>query len=365
MSVRVGNSVVAGNPEDTVVTTNTAQTVTGNKSFTGTVTATTQTYSDKSTKVATTSFVDSYQRYAVIDESIYPGESLNTKFSSEISSAGSIWAFLHNRASAGNYVGIHVGDYFTYQTNAGSVAGIHTNTSTPNVGTLSVAAATRTAYIIGLDHYTGSGADTNAIGHEITCFTIPTDFFCMWNPTNNNNGTATNNQPWLASQLYAVLNGVSNNSSNKIGNTGYASSGKGILQLFPTAAQNVMVAKKAYLSSRYSADAALTSSTTITWQTMGKLWAPSEIEVYGCPVHSIHTNTGVPQWELYGNSLQYPFFARSIAHGRLVFGRTSWWTSSIGAYTSSTACGVSGYGYAAVGNTALATYLAPLCFNIG
>lgn len=294
-------------------------------------------------------------------DSNYSGVSLNDKFANEISSAGSIWAFLHNRASEANYDGIHIGDYFDYQTNEGQVAGIHTNTTTPNVGTISLAAATRRAYIMGLDTYTGTGDSLN-IGHQIACFSIFTDCYVMWNPSNNNNGTSVNKAPWLASQLYAVLNGVSNNSSNAAGSTGYASSGKGFINLFPTEAQNVIVTKRALLGTRYSASAALTNSNNLAWNNMGKLWALSEIEVYGCPIHSISNQ--FPQYDSYGNSIQYPLFSRGLKFGRNIFAGYHYWLCSPCGNNATNACFVNADGSASCFSTTNASIRGAFGFNI-
>ena len=291
----------------------------------------------------------------------YSGVSLNDKFASDITSAGSIWTFLHNRAQAGNYDGIHIGDYFDYQTSAGQVAGIHINSSTPNVGTLSLAAATRRAYIMGLDTYTGTGDAIN-IGHQIACFSMFTDCFVMWNPTNNNNGTSANNTPWLASQLYAVMNGVSNNSSNTGGATGYASSGKGFINLFPTEAKNVIVTKRALLGTRYSASATLTNSNNLAWVNMGQLWALSEIEVYGCMIHS--TSNSFPQFNSYGNSIQYPLFAKGLKFGRNLFAGYHYWLCSPCGNNTTHACGVDANGGAACGSTTTANRRGAFGFNI-
>lgn len=294
-------------------------------------------------------------------DSNYSGVSLNDKFANEISSAGSIWAFLHNRASNANYDGIHIGDYFDYQTNEGQVAGIHTNTTTPNVGTISLAAATRRAYIMGLDTYTGTGDSLN-IGHQIACFSMFTDCYVRWNPSNNNNGTSANNAPWLASQLYAVLNGVSNNSSNAAGSTGYASSGKGFINLFPTEAQNVIVTKRALLGTRYSASAALTNSNNLAWNNMGKLWALSEIEVYGCPIHSISNQ--FPQYDFYGNSIQYPLFSRGLKFGRNIFAGHHYWLYSPCGNNATIVCSVNACGIADCFGTAYAPIRGAFGFNI-
>lgn len=62
MSIRVNGKVIASNGDvktetDNLVTTDTNQTITANKNFTGTVTVTTQPNTDSSTKVATTEYV--------------------------------------------------------------------------------------------------------------------------------------------------------------------------------------------------------------------------------------------------------------------------------------------------------------------
>ena len=295
-------------------------------------------------------------------DGVYAGENLNNKFATEIAAAGDIWDFLHARAQAGNYEGIHIGDYFTFTTNQGTVKGIHTDTSNPVPTSVSIPAQTRTGYIMGLDVYTSSG-DT-AIGHEIAVWAGFGDHYCQWNPTNNNNGTSTNPEAWLACKLKAVLNGENNLSSNKIGATGCDALNAGYLQLFPSKARGYMVTKRAFVGTRYSSTAALTDSAVGTrWIDMGKLWAPTEMEVYGCMIHSIK-NT-FPQTEGYYLNRQYPLFRMGQKFGMLRFGRVHWWLSSPTSGASTLACSVHAFGTSYCTSTTFAYVRAPLCFNIG
>ena len=105
------------------------------------------------------------------------------------------------RKNAGNYEGIHIGDYFHTSLKAGTIAGY------------SIPAQNFKCRIIGLNTYK-SCADA-AVGNMIYVSTDEViDTPIKWNPTDNNNGTANQTHPWLASAMYAILNGVNNYSTN-------------------------------------------------------------------------------------------------------------------------------------------------------
>lgn len=287
---------------------------------------------------------------------MYEGVNLETKFATEIAAAGNVYAWLSNRKNAGNFEGIHVGDYFSVNLGAGTVAGY------------SIAAQTFKCRIVGINTYKSCG-DT-PIGNMFYCISdevINTPI--KWNPTNNNNGTAVQNNPWLASAAYAVLNGVNNYTTNAYSNAAHGAnaSAKGILQLLPSALQNVLKQKRNILDSRYSASGLLTGGTNWEWGDMGKLWLPNEYEVYGCAVRSNLSQTEGFWHPEAGLSIQFPWFANNCEHRikkNSSGSRCGWWLSSAASYDTTGVCYVDGGGLANSRSATSAAICLPLCFCI-
>lgn len=288
---------------------------------------------------------------------IYDGVDLTVKFAGEIASFSDPWAWIKNRITNNNFKGLRIGDYIPAKMNAGTVAGY------------SIAAQTFRCQIAGINTYKNCG-DTE-IGNHIDFIAkevISTPI--KWNPTDNNNGTSAQNHPWLASALYAILNGVNNYSTAAYGSQAHGANanGAGIFQLLPQALRNQIIEKRDLIDSRYSASAYLTYSTGWSWQNVGKLWAPKELEVYGAQVRS---NLGYAQgyWNPEnGLSAAYPLFANQ-ARNRVLRNssgaRCHWWLSSPAAHNSTTVCNVNAYGDATTGAAPNSAICAPLCFRIG
>lgn len=230
------------------------------------------------------------------------------EFASAISSAGSVYAFLHSRASAGNFAGLRLGDYINVN------CGIY---------------GTRKFEIAGFDPYYAMGS--SSMGHHI-CFvdsapvTIPAadehacktnTSYLMWNATNQ--GTADENCPYMASGLHDW----------EINN---------FLPAFPSALQGYMINRWEYLETRYSASGNLNASTGWTWKQIGKIWSLSEIEVYGTVIW------GTPGYSV-GCSRQLPLFAINPKKN-LNGTRTSWWLRVPSGSSASHVCYVSSYGIA-------------------
>ena len=287
---------------------------------------------------------------------MYEGVNLETKFATEIAAAGNVYAWLNNRKNAGNFEGIHVGDYFSVNLSAGTVAGY------------SIAAQTFKCRIVGINTYKSCG-DT-PIGNMFYCISdevINTPI--KWNPTNNNNGTAVQNNPWLASAAYAVLNGVNNYTTNAYSNAAHGAnaSAKGILQLLPSTLQNVLKQKRNILDSRYSASGLLTGGTNWVWGDMGKLWLPNEYEVYGCAVRSNLSQTEGFWHPEAGLSIQFPWFANNCEHRikkNSSGSRCYWWLSSAASDGATGVCIVNGGGVATGYSATVAAICLPLCFCI-
>ena len=287
---------------------------------------------------------------------LYTGTNLETKFANEILLHNNVYEWLQNRKNTGNFEGIHVGDYFSTSIKAGTIAGY------------SIAAQTFTCRIVGINTYKYC-ADTN-IGNM---FYIMTDQVIntpiKWNPADNNNGTSVQKNPWLASAMYAILNGVNNydatNGYNKVAHG--ADGGAGIISLLPTELQAVLKQKRNILDERYSASGLLTGGTGWNWADMGKLWLPNEIEVYGCGIRSNVCQTAGFWFPEAGLSIQFPWFANNCEHRikkNSSGGRCNWWLSSVASYNSTSVCGVIYGGFANSSAATNATIYVPLCFCI-
>ena len=116
------------------------------------------------------------------------------------------------------------------------------------------------------------------------------------------------------------------------------------------------MAQRVLLEERYSSSGNLTEASGWSWADLGKIWSPSEMEVYGCPV-----------WGSKGYSVgfdsQFPIFTDTAS--RIAGGRVAWWLRSVVGGSSSHACYVYSNGSA--------YYLAPThdwmrplpCFLLG
>jgi len=298
----------------------------------------------------------SFDKLKIVTDYLYTGINLEEKFAEEIANYSSVYAWLEERKNTGNFEGIHVGDYFYTTMKAGTVAGY------------SLAQQTFTCRIVGINTYK-SCADV-AIGNMFYIMTDEViDTPIKWNPADNNNGTATQNNPWLASAMYAILNGVNNYSTNAYNKVAHGAnaSGKGILQLLPSGLQEVLKQKRNLLDSRYSASGLLTGSTGWNWGDMGKLWLPNEIEVYGCGIRSNLCQTAGFWFPEAGLSIQFPWFANNCEHRikrNSTGGRCSWWLSAAASYYTTYVCSVSGHGLAGSYLATHASIFVPLCFCI-
>lgn len=320
------------------------------------------TYSTNSNKLKseyntyTNNLGNEYQATMKAYDRLYKGVDLEVKFASEIAQYGNVYAWLEARKNANNYDGIHIGDYFHTSLKAGTIAGY------------SIPAQNFKCRIIGLNTYK-SCADT-AIGNMIYVSTDEViDTPIKWNPTDNNNGTNNIKSPWLASAMYAILNGVNNYDTS----SGYnkaahgANGGAGIISLLPSELQVVLKQKRNILDERYSASGLLTGGTGWNWADMGKLWLPNEIEVYGCGIRSNVCQTAGFWFPEAGLSIQFPWFANNCENRikrRIDNGRCYWWLSSVASSGSAYVCLVDYYGFAGSYAAASATIYAPLCFCI-
>lgn len=239
------------------------------------------------------------------------------------------WAALQARIKAGNFAGIHIGDYKTITLTTGEVVVME---------------------VAGIDQYYRCGYP-DEIGHHI-------DFIsrdCLagtkkFNDENNNNGTAAEPNPWRASKLFQTLNDETS----------------GVYATLPADLKPCIIQKRALLETRYSEAGVLESSTGWAWYDMGKLWVPTEVEVFG----NTFWSDGDAGWTGGGGcNLQYPIFyggAKHIIKGNGNGGpRYAWWEATARRQSSTGVCCVTGGGNADGGWATGEWVCAPACFRIG
>lgn len=278
----------------------------------------------------------------LIADRIYEGTDLTEAFTDEIAEFSDVWAWIKARIQTANFSGIHVGDFIPFT--AGSYKIV--------------------AEVAGIDTYYNYG-DT-PVGHHI-------DFISRdcWpdvhvlNKVNYNNGTSVSPSPWLASDLYAYLNSVAISVPNTatanpaLVAVDYRSSG--VYDKLPAALQAVIVNKLLILPSRYTAGSLLTNDNSWAWQNVGKLWIPSEVEVYG--TEHWGSNNGFSG----GGFQQYPIFSTNMKHIKGAGdggSRSNWWLISASGGNSTNFSFVYYIGSASYISASAPGIRAPVCFRI-
>lgn len=247
----------------------------------------------------------------------YEGRDLTVTFAEEIAGYANVWRWIKARLAAHNVDGLHVGDYIdiymgSYQIRM-QIAGIN-------------------PYLHCTDQELGYHIDW--ISKDLYPETT------KWNTNGSNNGNATKAMPYLVSTVKSFLD-------SKVSE-------------LPSELREVIAEKRYLLESRYSGSGALTDSNSWGWDSMGKLWIPTEFEVFGAQVW---TTKGFGA----GMALQYPIFANNWKNrikGQEHNGaRATWWLASVYGGNSTYACHV-GYdgsaGYAGV----TSGLRVPVCFRI-
>ena len=241
----------------------------------------------------------------------YGGQSIAAILAGEIGS-GTVYDALHKRIAAANFAGLRVGDYL----------------DVPLVSASAVAAQQSVRFLLAhIDPYLYCG--DNSKGHHIafvasapvavakTVTGVANDSFLAWNTTNTNQGTAETKNPYLGSNL-------------KAWETAFEA-------CLPEGLTKYLLTQRVLLEERYSASGAINDSNSWSWQDIGKVWSPSEMEVYGCPVW------GTPGWSV-GFDCQFDLF-HDTAH-RINGTRYTWWLRSVASGSASGVCYVDDDGIA-------------------
>lgn len=272
----------------------------------------------------------------------YVGQDLTVKFADEIKGYSDEWAWAKARKNAGNYAGMHVNDYIPITCSNGYVL---------------------KAQIAGINTYTGYG--DQQVGNHI-------DFICkehwndlhVMNKVDYINGNANNPSPFLASDLNYWLNSMSGTVPNSTSDTSVTTevdyTADGVLYYLPDKLKNQIVPKRILLPSRYTAGQVLTSDNSWAWQNTGKLWIPSEVEVYGAPCWG---DSGYGA----GGFVQYPYFANNMNRVKRRCrsnDRYSWWLLSALSSNFTSFARVNSYGHANYASASATYVAAPVCFRI-
>ena len=249
------------------------------------------------------------------------------------------WDELKNMCSTGDFKDVEVGDYKTITMKNKEIVVMEV-------------AGINTFYNTGGQENHGRFATMNyaPVPHHIDFISrdcVQTLF--QWNTTNYNGGTGEStlddgtDQPFLTSYIKKSF----------LEST--------LLDNLPDEVNKVIIPKINLLERRAHVEgAALTTSTGWHWYNMGKLWLPSEFEVFG---------TNVWSCQGYGSTqaVQYPLFANSWEHrikGRGNGGdRCNWWLCSVDSGSSTTCCNVFNTGYADHSG-ASNSFGVPVCFRV-
>ena len=327
----------------------------------------------------------------------YPGVDLTVKFASEISAYSDAWAWIKERIRTGNFSKLHIGDYIPVTCTNGTkfnarIAGINTyknygDTAVGNHIDFISATVWPTTFKMNLKNFNnGLNPTENLTGDgTTTAFTLTAPFPSITEVKIA--GTATTaytydaethtitfneapaadaaiavtcnrrSHPWLVSNGYHFLNSLKGYVPDGTGNnpalTEVDYTEGGVYYYLPAALKAVIVEKRAIIPSRYSATAIQSDDNGWAWQNIGKLWLPSEIEVYG---HTCWGNSGYGA----GGFMHYPLFANNMNR---VIGRNAWWLLSASAGSSTIFAFVTSYGnctyYSAANDVR-----GPVCFRI-
>lgn len=270
---------------------------------------------------------------------VYTGNDLASVHSGEIANHDSVWSWISERAISGDFNGINIGDFITF-----------------NIGT-DIYHAT----VMGLNTY----KNTNDVGNHI-------DFICreLWRNTRQlnkaeiNNGTALSTCPWTASDLYLYVNSlagpviVSETFTDPLESVDYTNDG--ILHNMPTELQDIIIPKIAEGAVRHIDNRWTDVDSGSQPTNLGKLWLPSVFEISGCSPYEIALSTERA-------TTMYPLFNNTTNRIKTRPNRTNieyWWTRDAVNNGHTRFVGIGQNGWFGTYNPKAALGV-PICFRIG
>jgi len=235
------------------------------------------------------------------------------------------WAEIQAKIKAADFTGLRVGDYKDITLNRAFYDAAADADKT-------MSSAVFRMEIAGIDSYYQYG-DT-AVPHHIDfisrdCYATALLY----------NATATNSGAYLGSALFTTLNGS-----------------RGIVSLLPADVAAVIISKRGLTETKTAAD-----TTGWAWNDMGKLWLPTEQEVWGHVTWAEHKYGG-------GLSVHYPIFQHGLRHiikgAGHGGGRCNWWCASSMAGSAANFCFVNYSGFPYNASATGAGVRVPLCFRV-
>ena len=332
----------------------------------------------------------------------YDGVDLTSKFAEEIAGFTDPGAWIRSRIRANNFDGIHVNDYIPFETTnnlnfKARILGIDTyyeyggipvkhhidficeelwpnphpinpvkynNGLIPTENIMSDGSATQ--YVLTKPMY--AVAKVSLSGADLTGWTYNKDTYTITFREAPASGTMTvtgvgSKHPWLASDAYLWLNSLAGHVANDIGanpaikQVDYTEDG--VYHFLPDWLKTVIIEKRFMLNERYSTAGVLSDDNSVSWTTLGKLWFPTELEVYGIPVWGGKI----------GNSLcaaiQYPYFIGNMRRIKKQNGIRSFWWLLSPSVNATHWCYVNNYGNANYNVASNTNIIAPVCFRVG
>lgn len=235
------------------------------------------------------------------------------------------WAEISTKIKAADFTGLRVGDYKDIVLNG-------TFYDAAAAGNKTMSNLTFRMEIAGIDSYYQYG--DVAVPHHIDF--ISRDCYSeilLYNATDTNSGS------FIGSALFTTMNGAS-----------------GIVQLLPSDVAAVTIIKRGLTETKTGADAS-----SWAWNDMGKLWLPTEREVWGNPAWSeIRWGSGL--------NVQYPIFKEGTRHiikqAGIGGSRCNWWCASSAAGSASHFCFVYSLGFPLSATATHPNLRVPLCFRV-
>lgn len=235
----------------------------------------------------------------VVDEvnGVYEGVNLVEAFSQEIAAFPSVWAWMQDRIERGDFSGLHVGDYVPVQLGP-YYSGQAFSALVDGEGLNDIyVSETLKCRIAGIDMDRGWLTGKHHIDFASDESLLALSQNGRWTRSRMNlmpyyNGTPDGTgSPWLDSNLYLWLNSLAgevieavevdgeNVLSRSTTQVDYTNSG--VFYYLPEDLKAVITEKKAWLPVLYQSDKLEKTSKKNIYAKVGKLWIPSEYEVFG------------------------------------------------------------------------------------
>lgn len=261
-------------------------------------------------------------------DGVYAGNNLASVFSIDPAKPNDIFNVLYKATDNGEYNNIHVGDYFPIKL---------TNNNTINM------------IVMGIDTYYNTGEEP--IPHHIDLISKEQLAGRSFNVGAYNAGNNSSNYPWSLMSLKAYLN-------SEVADVAYSASetrhvdyrADGFSNLLPDIAKLTTIPKYVYSGNRGTN---ITNDNSYTWHNLGKVWIPSEVEVFGSCI------LGTPIYNSLGQ-VQYPLF-KAFTNRCAEY---SWWTYTPRASGTNMIVSVANDGHL-TSNTATSLLHPRICLRIG